>query len=102
MGLFCIVYRIMGMGLTNTGDYGTDAIPMNNIAMYSLQVYRNTVGDDAPPGYPFWDQQLTGNPYQARFMQAMIWALWLFNSFLLMLILLNFLIAILCESFDTV
>ena len=31
-----------------------------------------------------------------------VWATWLFNSFLLMIILLNFLIAILCEAFDDV
>jgi hypothetical protein len=31
-----------------------------------------------------------------------IWATWLFNSFLLMIILLNFLIAILCTAFDEV
>jgi len=33
---------------------------------------------------------------------GLIWGTWLFNSFLLMLILLNFLIAILCSSFDEV
>jgi len=35
-------------------------------------------------------------------MTFIIWATWLFNSFLLMIILLNFLIAILCEAFDEV
>lgn len=35
-------------------------------------------------------------------MQFMIWATWMLNSLLLMMILLNFLIAILCASFDDV
>lgn len=35
-------------------------------------------------------------------MMGLIWFVWLFNSFLLMLILLNFLIAILSASFDDV
>ena len=35
-------------------------------------------------------------------MQFMIWGTWMANSLLLMMILLNFLIAILCASFEDV
>jgi hypothetical protein len=56
MSLFCILYRIMGMGVAE-GDYGTAPTILNNIAVYGLQTYRNTVGDDAPPIYPYWDAQ---------------------------------------------
>ena len=94
MGLFCLLYRIMGMRIDD-GDYGT----LNSIATYGIQTYRNTVGDDAVPLLPFWDKQ-TKNPYIGKFMCFMIWFTWLFNSFLLMLILLNFLIAILSASFE--
>ena len=44
------------MGIAE-GDYGTAPTILNNIAVYGLQTYRNTVGDDAPPIYPYWDAQ---------------------------------------------
>ena len=100
MGLFCIVYRILGMGIT-PGDYGGGKHMLNNVAQYALQTYRNTVGDDAPPDVPYWNVQ-SNTPVYSKIMIGLVWACWLFNSFLLMLILLNFLIAVLCESFDTV
>ena len=83
------------------GDYGGDKHHLNNIAQYALQTYRNTVGDDATPDIPYWNVQ-TNSPMQSKIMVFMVWACWIYNSFLLMLILLNFLIAVLCESFDTV
>ena len=100
MGLFMLLYRIMGMGIA-VGDYGSDKNILNNVAIYAIQTYRNTVGDDAPPTYPYWDAQ-DDYPIHQKFMMFIIWFTWLFNSFLGMLILLNFLIAILCTSFDDV
>lgn len=56
MGLFGILYRVLGM-IIPEGDYGTTADKniLNSFAVFALQTYRNTVGDDAPPAYTFWD-----------------------------------------------
>ena len=101
MGVFCILYRVLGMGI-GEGDYGADpSLDINLFAQYTIQTYRNTVGDDAPPIYPYWDAQ-SNTPYCSDFMRFMIWTIWMANSLLLMMILLNFLIAILCYSFEDV
>ena len=97
MLLFTILFRVEGMGV-DTGDYGPG---LNKIAVYIIQTYRNSVGDDAPPMFGFWDAQ-TKNPVIQKTMYGIIWGTWFINSFLLMIILLNFLIAILCEAFDDV
>lgn len=56
MGVFMILYRIMGCGPNLDGSYGaSDKTDLNLISMYAIQTYRNTVGDDAPPTYPYWD-----------------------------------------------
>lgn len=93
MALFSVLYRVLGMTVP-VGDYGDKNI-LNSVAVYGIQTYRNTVGDDAVPTTPFWDAQ-EANPQMQKIMTGLIWFTWLFNSFLLMLILLNFLIAILC------
>lgn len=42
---------------------------------------------------------MDGNYYIPRFMILLIWIVWLFNQFLIFIILLNFLIAIISESY---
>ena len=51
MILFAILFRVQGMGV-DTGDYGDD---LNKVAVYIIQTYRNSVGDDAPPDFGFWN-----------------------------------------------
>lgn len=103
MAVFCILYRVLGMGIGNDSDYGPKPeLELNEIAQYTIQTYRNTLGDDAPPTYPYWDAVSSVSPYRADFMRFMIWACWMTNSLLLMMILLNFLIAILCYSYEDV
>jgi hypothetical protein len=92
------------MGIGNDSDYGPHpSLELNTIAQYAIQTYRNTVGDDAPPVYPYWDAQTHKDLWwKADLMRFLIWACWMANSLLLMMILLNFLIAILCYSYEDV
>lgn len=69
---------------------------------YFLQVFRNSIGDIAPPGYEKWReyieyQEMLGSNfqyYQGVIMICLIWLLWFVNIIVACIVLLNFLIAI--------
>ena len=94
--LFSLLFRILGFEIDD-GDYSS----MGQASIYALQTYRNSVGDIAAPAYSFWESQ-TDFPHLQSKMIMIIWFAWLMNQFFLTIILLNFLIAILAESFTVV
>jgi hypothetical protein len=73
------------------GDYKG----MSEHLQYMVQVFRNAIGDISLPNYDVWlwyidhDKPEIGYP-----MMALIWLVWLANIFFCLIILLNFLIAI--------
>lgn len=65
-----------------------------------MQTYRNSIGDISAPKYEFWiETEYDGNNFAPKLMIFLIWSIWLFNQFLVLIILLNFLIAIISESY---
>ena len=65
-----------------------------------MQTYRNSVGDISAPKYEFWiETEFDGNYFAPNLMITLIWLIWLSNQFLVLIILLNFLIAIISESY---
>jgi len=65
----------------------------------------NSVGNDSPPEYTFWIQYLDdkeANSFVPNVMIFLIWAIWFLNEFFCLIILLNFLIAIISQSYDSV
>jgi hypothetical protein len=87
-----------------------------------MESYRNSIGDISPPGYGFWADRLdeltatnstythadlvraqaVASPTAPHVMIGVIWAVWILNQFLMLIILLNFLIAIISQSYDAV
>lgn len=60
-----------------------------------IQQFRNSIGDIAPPGYDNWNDNLKnkediGSSY---IMIYMLWVIWLINIILMLIVMLNFLIA---------
>lgn len=94
--LFTILFRILGFEIDG-GDYSSLA----ESGIYLAQTYRNSIGDIAVPSYSFWESQKEFPDIQNK-MIIIIWFTWLMNQFFLTIILLNFLIAILAESFTVV
>lgn len=95
--LFSTLFRIQGMEV-DTEDYSS----LGEKMIYLTKTYRDSVGDIAAPIYPSWESQTgVGKVYAGRMLNV-IWFTWLMNQFFLTIILLNFLIAILAESFNVV
>jgi hypothetical protein len=77
---------------------------MNNNFVFAITSYRNSIGDIQVPKYPFWTKvtKLEQDSAYGHFMIACIWCIWLVNQFFITIILLNFLIAIIVQSYESV
>ena len=67
-----------------------------------VYAYRNSIGDLNAPVYNFWLSQESKNPNFSWFMIRMIWFFWMINQFLNLIILLNFLIALISEKYNEI
>jgi hypothetical protein len=68
-----------------------------------IQIYRNSIGDIAPPKYDLYldkDGMVKGG--ENKLMVAIIWITWFMNQLFILIILLNFLIAIISQSYEQV
>ena len=61
---------------------------------YVLQVFRNAVGDPQAPDLDFWGGKLEESPVISQIMVYYGWFLWIICVYLNMIILVNFLIAL--------
>jgi hypothetical protein len=61
-----------------------------------LQTWRNSIGDIGVPTYPYWSAMIMDEQQElkARMMIALIWFIWVTQQLLILIILLNFLIAL--------
>ena len=98
MFYFCQFYKISGV-VFDDGDYPEVGSMFVNI----LQTYRNSIGDIAAPTYPLWEDFIAkDNVWQGKFMIFVIWTFWFIHQYLILIILLNFLIAIISGSYEDV
>jgi hypothetical protein len=68
-----------------------------------LQMYRNSIGDISPPKYDLYldiDKNITST--ENTLMISIIWMVWFLNQVFILIILLNFLIAIISQSYEQV
>lgn len=91
IALFAFIYMILGAEFVNAND----DYPYFDIGMIILiQTYRNSIGDISAPKYPGYEQLNNDSEIKANSMLGMIWMFAFFNSFIVQIILFNFLIAI--------
>lgn len=103
--MFSLLFQILGMQVPPNDDNESDYKNVNVFMVYFLQTYRNSIGDIAAPDYSFWTArgtQSTGDWYSSRFMIFLIWFFWFANQFFVLIILLNFLIAIISQKYEQV
>lgn len=67
-----------------------------------MQAYRNSIGDLAAPQYSTWQKEAESSPQTSWMVIYAIWFMWLLNQYLVLIILLNFLIAVISTSYETV
>ena len=68
---------------------------------FALQVFRNAVGDPSPPDLTFWEER-TDSKIHVIIMHYFGWFVWIFSVFVNMIILLNFIIALITSSYESV
>jgi len=67
-----------------------------------FHILRNSVGDLQLPVYRNWTLQSQEDSFKASMMIHMMWFLWFCNLILMLIILLNFLIAVISQTYERV
>ena len=93
------LYAILGIEIQ---EVETDYPFINYYWAYIATCIRSSVGDIQPPGYSFWIAAAAKNEHVAVFMIYFIWLIWFCTLFINLVILLNFLIAIISQSYEDV
>ena len=65
-----------------------------------MQVYSNSIGNIDAPYYPTWTNDIQNT--ENWIIIAMIWCVWVINQIFNLIIMLNFLIAVISNVYDTV
>lgn len=104
--MFSLIFQILGMQIPNAdGNDTTDYLELNIYVAYFLYTYRNSIGDINAPVTSFWTTRalhVPGTQNETSLIMAAIWTFWLLNQFFVLIVLLNFLIAIISESYEAV
>ena len=94
--IFGCWYQILGV------EARTEDFPMiNKFLVFFLENFKNAVANLGSPELGFWEKQ-TENPAVSSVMVYICWIIWMLNQFFILVILLNFLIAIICQSYEEV
>lgn len=100
--IFAKLFQITG------AEIDEEEYPRVPLLSYYLFTFRATLGETTPPTYYFWEEMIKLEKEDERgasfptFMIYVIWIVWFLNLFMNTVILLNFLIAIIGQSFETV
>jgi len=99
--IFAGLFRVAGFGF----DY-SDYTFLSSILANFLTIYRNAIGDIKTPTYTYWTNKSTISADNFDLvsggMATYAWFLFFLNQTFMMIILLNFLIAIISQSYDMV
>ena len=98
MGLFTFLMMIAGSNV-NQKDYKQ----IGNKTVFALNTFRNAIGDIQPPVTSYWeDERMETDPVLSMAMILYSWIIWFTNSIFVFIVLLNFLIALISQSYDAV
>ena len=99
--MFAFLSRILGSNNTNIAAY---SLHLNPFGAFFCQSWLNVTGNSDGPTYFFWgglSKQEGQTSWWPNLMIFLCWAVWIANSYSMNLMMLNILIAIVFESFDT-
>ena len=84
----------------------SDYLHLWEIIQYFLMTYRNTIGDVTTPSYVEWNTRFNEDVSAERSAKhliiILIWVIWIFNQLFNLIMLLNFLIAVISQVYDDV
>lgn len=101
---FSLIVTIFQLDIDPGDKYYRDITSTIKAVLY---IYRSSVGDIQIPNYQKWTAVLSdpngrGNSLTYDFILTLIWLFWFLNQFMMLIILLNFLIAIISETYNNV
>lgn len=92
--IFSVIYSCLQINPNNSGDYQG----INIYVAVFIMTFRNSIGDLAPPDYTFWldgeNDNVKINDTVKRVMVFSIWVIWVLKGIVMIIVLLNFLIAV--------
>lgn len=95
--VFTTLFQVVG------ATFSADDYPgLHRFEVMLIQVYRNSIGDIAPPSYDLWyNPDVEREPLRHEMlMMKLIWLLWFVHQFFCMVMLLNFLISIISDYYN--
>lgn len=108
---FCLIFSVIGATFDDGGNFDTsedsgydtlhnDYPHVGQAFVFMLQVFRTSIGDLQPPSYDFWvARHEAGDVKFSFFIIFLIWFMWLCQILIVVICMLNFLIAIVSESY---
>lgn len=109
--MFSLAYTLLGVDMRGVEDNGMSGDYPKLTVWYAdfIQVFRNSIGDIATPGYDYWLKWGGVEATEETVMSTtqsiainIIWTSFLFHEILMLIIMTNFLIAIVSQSWDEV
>ena len=104
LGSWVFIFSLLMMTIGCTFDF-SDYPGLSLRTSTVLQVYRNSIGDIAAPHYELWYNAETDTytkGIKGQIMVLVIWVVWFLNQFFCMIMLMNFLIAIISEEYSQI
>jgi len=93
-------YKLVGATFDENQDIYSG---VSDVVVYIMQTTRNAIGDISTPQYPYWINTIKHNPFFSQLMIGIIWLIfYVFNIVILLIVLLNFLIAIVSDTYQYV
>ena len=65
--------------------------------------FRNSIGNLTPPNYSKWlDSELSARTNEHMLLISIVWAMWINQAIVMIVVLLNFLIAVITQTYESV
>jgi len=95
--VFSVLFIVLGYEIDRA-----DFVGVNDLFVYFIQTYNNSIGNIAPPIYEGWMEHRMTHPKIVQTMTVLIWLFWFLNQFFVLIILLNFLVAIMGQAYEEI
>lgn len=95
-----VFFQSLVMVIIDADFKGDDYPLVDRFVFLFLQVFRNSVGDIATPEYKLWIDHSGG--WSLYISMVIIWFSWLVNILIMLIVMLNFLIAEVSQTYDKV
>lgn len=101
MFIWLMAFSLISMLLGSNDDVGETYVDIHEFVGYFLLIFENSIGNINPPSYGFWLEKMkvdsgVNSSLQggSRLVIYIIWIVWWLNQLLILIVLLNFLIAV--------